>query len=176
MTPRFRRRPSPALVISILALALAVSGGATAIAVSDLAQDKRIAKRISTRVFKKAIQGPLPSRATLRGRFAVAGHRVKGPPAGDLVDESAVSFQVPLPAKPSLHAIGVNGTPTAECPGSASDPKAAPGNLCLYESASKGNNGITVVNLGRFGFSVFATHVPADTDYELEGSWAVKAP
>jgi hypothetical protein len=171
MTGLSRRRPSPALVISILALTLAVGGGATAIAISDSARDKKIALR----VFKKSIQGPLPSGATLRGRFAVAGHRVTGGATPDLIEESSVSFPVPLAHKPIVHAIGTNGAPTADCPGSGAAPKAAAGNLCLYEAVSTGNTGITLVNLSRFGFSFFATGVPANTNYELEGAWAVQA-
>jgi Collagen triple helix repeat (20 copies) len=65
----------------------------------------------------------LPSGATLTGdwAFATKGHAAY----------LQVSFPLRVVPKPSWHWIGKGG-PTADCPGSAADPKAAPGNLCFY--------------------------------------------
>ena len=49
MLRRFRRLPSPALVIASIALILAVGGGSFALAITDKKSDKRIAKRVSNR-------------------------------------------------------------------------------------------------------------------------------
>ena len=46
MIGRVRRVPSPALVISVIALVVAIGGGTFAIASSDSKQDKKIAKKV----------------------------------------------------------------------------------------------------------------------------------
>jgi hypothetical protein len=46
MLTRIKRLPSPALVIGVIALVVAVGGGAFAIASSDKQQDKKIAKKV----------------------------------------------------------------------------------------------------------------------------------
>jgi hypothetical protein len=58
------RRPSPALVISIIALVVAVGGGSAALAISDNAQDRKIAKKVAKNLvgashpFAKAVLKP----------------------------------------------------------------------------------------------------------------------
>jgi hypothetical protein len=53
MLSRFRRLPSPALVIASIALILAVGGGSFALAISDRKQDKKIAKRVANRQIRR---------------------------------------------------------------------------------------------------------------------------
>jgi hypothetical protein len=54
---RFRRLPSPALVIASIALILAVGGGSFALAITDKKSDKRIAKRVSNKQITKRAPG-----------------------------------------------------------------------------------------------------------------------
>jgi hypothetical protein len=53
MLSRFRRLPSPALVIASIALIVAVGGGSFALAISDKKQDKKIAKRVANRQIRR---------------------------------------------------------------------------------------------------------------------------
>lgn len=43
-----------------------------------------------------------------------------------------ISFNIPLSSEPELHYLAPGATPTPECPGSSAEPKAEPGQLCLY--------------------------------------------
>lgn len=67
----------------------------------------------------------LPSKATLTGDWAIAakGHSTY----------LAIDFPLQVTPEVSEHFIG-KGAPTTECPGSAENPEAAPGNLCIYAS------------------------------------------
>jgi len=77
------RRPSPALVISIIALVVAVGGGSAALAISDNAQDKRIAKRVAKNMvgashpFSKAVSVPGTGENT-KPLFKVGAFTFKG--------------------------------------------------------------------------------------------------
>src|SRR5205814_4441198 len=53
MLSRFRRLPSPALVIASIALIVAVGGGSFALAISDKKSDKRIAKRVAIKQIRR---------------------------------------------------------------------------------------------------------------------------
>jgi Collagen triple helix repeat (20 copies) len=73
--------------------------------------------------------GVLPAGQTIRGSFVVGGRAA-------VVDEAfynASSFGFILAAKPVPHYI--TGGPTAQCPGSKTNPQAQSGHLCLYEFA-----------------------------------------
>jgi hypothetical protein len=77
------RRPSPALVISIIALVLAVGGGSVALAISDNAQDRKIAKGVAKNLvgashpFAKAVPEPTTGENT-RTLFKVGPFTFKG--------------------------------------------------------------------------------------------------
>jgi|SRR5690242_3366715 len=121
------------------------------------------------------LNGPLGSGKTLTGVFATAGHKVN---AGDFVDESPITFQLPLSSAPTFNDLAPGASSTA-CPGSSSAPTATPGNLCLYETIRTGATGVTQVSpleLRRFGAAIFPTGVGAATNYEVDGVWAVTAP
>jgi hypothetical protein len=77
--------------------------------------------------------GILPSKHTILGYYSSDFQ-------ANLANQSnftTISFGASLPAAPAAppeNFIPVGHGPTANCPGSASDPQAAPGNLCLYET------------------------------------------
>lgn len=111
----------------------------------------------------------LPSGKTLRGIYAsqesVAGFH-----------DRAISFAFALPSAPVGHAVpkaGPNPDP-ASCPGTDTEPQAAPGHLCVYESAQNGVQGpLLLGNVGRFGFTT-SVYTPSG-GYSV-GTWAVTAP
>lgn len=86
--------------------------------------------------------------------------------------------------------MAVGGAPSAACPGSATDPQAAAGNLCVYESLNENANMSTPICAPasgsclptddyRHGFSVQAFWgggTTAGTDMGDTGTWAVTAP
>jgi hypothetical protein len=122
----------------------------------------------------------LPSGESLTGAYALIGHAAAvSERAG-----TAISFEIPLASAPTAHFIGKGTTPPAQCPGTPTNPKAAPGNLCIYESQSvnlsfqsfedpiTGSTGSTVQP---FGAEVVALSSAAG-NYDDSGSWAVTAP
>lgn len=127
--------------------------------------------------------GTLPSESTETGTWSY------GPLSGVERARVAISFPIPLAAggpEIPLHFI-VGGTPTtpeeiAACPGSKEEPKAAPGNLCVYEGSAFGNEfisegkpeGGTGEGAGQVGVvMVFGNE---EANGFAVGDWAVTAP
>jgi hypothetical protein len=120
----------------------------------------------------------LPSGQSLQGAFANIGRA-----AGFGRIGSAISFAIPLASPPIGHFIPVGGVAPAACPGTAAEPKAAPGHLCIYEGVASnvafesfedpvtGGTGSTTRTFGEevVGFSAAAG------DYDSSGSWALTA-
>jgi hypothetical protein len=117
---------------------------------------------------------------TLTGTFAIeytaaaAGNR----------GSSAITFPFQLASAPATNIIPVGGPPTANCPGSAGNPLAAPGNLCVYETQAVNISIICIARVGTnytcglsdvFGTSVFVTATAAGLT-SCVGSWAVTVP
>ncbi len=126
--------------------------------------------------------GPLPSGATIRGTYSIGTHQNT---AGEY-HNIGVSFGYTLASAPTGHFVAVGTTPPAQCPGSALNPQAAPGNLCVYE-AVEGNQASTptVFNpangttgtVGTVGFGVSVTGGASTGSNILSyGTWAVTAP
>jgi hypothetical protein len=120
----------------------------------------------------------LPAGKTEQGVYAATRTASSGLPAW-----AGVSFVIPLAAK--IPAAGVSfvapgGPPTAECPGSPSDPQAASGHLCIYEAANFNTSGPLVFNpdseegepgAGPYGFRFSPTL--KTSDWGGYGTWAV---
>jgi hypothetical protein len=115
----------------------------------------------------------LPAGATLRGMYGWADRISPG-----YKPVVPLSYAFPLPASPTINVIGIGGGPTVACPGTAANPQAAPGNLCVYQTRNDGNQAFLVLNEvqgGRFGAVLYFPAAPG-ADYEYEGTWAVTAP
>jgi hypothetical protein len=69
---RFRRLPSPALVIASIALILAVGGGSFALAISDKKQDKKIAKHVAIKQIHRLAHSLQVKHARIARRAKVA--------------------------------------------------------------------------------------------------------
>jgi hypothetical protein len=119
-----------------------------------------------------ALDGPLASGKTLRGNFSVAG---TNNPNG-FVDESSISFAIPLASAPTFNVRTPGSPANAACPGTPEQPEAAPGNACFYETNLTNTTGaLAFRNPGRFGVSFF-TPATALGSYLARGRWAVTAP
>lgn len=70
--------------------------------------------------------GTLPAGKTETGNWGFGGTAA--------FDVSALSFNVPLSEAPTLRFIETDGDDLTNCPGDATDPAAAPGQLCVYVS------------------------------------------
>lgn len=102
---------------------------------------------------------------TLRGRINVDQQAtVKEQIAGD-----SISFGFSLAATPTVEMIGV--TPSSNCPGDFSDPRAAPGYLCLYRR-TESNVGFVGVDPSPFGADL-TVKASAVGRFFYEASWAV---
>ena len=123
----------------------------------------------------------LPSGKTLAGAFGGASTVPMG------VFESAqasFSYPVPLATNPTVNRIQVGGGPTANCPGSLLNPKAAPGNLCLYLAYTIGASSMGLLSYGEDGGSDYRFGGVAYVDStctapcftSFSGTWAVTAP
>ncbi len=121
------------------------------------------------------LAGPLASGQTLTGTFGLGGHIG---PVSDFVQEEGITFQIPLASAPALNYVAPSGPATAHCPGSFSNPTATPGQICLYAVNQTGASGVGTLALtpNKFGVIVFPTGVAANTNYEVDGNWAVTAP
>ena len=122
----------------------------------------------------------LPSGATLRGVFEVAGTDT---PAVAGSAASAVSFVFPLAQAPEPHLVPEAGPPVAACPGSVGAPEALPGHVCVYIGSMSNASSIAisdpVTGIGpgssRFGIAISAVG-SFDSNYLVSGTWAVTAP
>jgi hypothetical protein len=127
-------------------------------------------------------KGVLPSNKSLTGSFGDVG-------SGQDFIGGPISFAVPIDFSPTV--ILEDAAPDNEnCPGSASDPKAEPGYLCVYPGYSfnitnsvlngwygASNGSSTCDNDGcRNGIMVYADVADPSEYAEISGSWAVTAP
>ncbi len=97
-----------------------------------------------------------------------AGQTLKGVWAVPATGQTGVSFAPVLGLAPNGQVVT---SATAECPGSAGDPKAAPGQLCVYVATGTVALFEPAGGTGALGFGVRETAAaPAS------GSWAVTAP
>jgi Collagen triple helix repeat (20 copies) len=129
----------------------------------------------------QGIPGPftsvLPAGKTLRGTFAVRGI------ATNTGEESvgAISFGFTLASAPTVHYINFGTPAPAECPGTATEPQATAGNLCVYEGVAPMNTTVRgefdavggANNIATtFGAVAYADAAAAGA-YRTRGSWAV---
>jgi hypothetical protein len=124
-----------------------------------------------------------PRRITLRGNYGVDFVAA----ANNQSAVSAVSLPQELPFAPSAplaNFIPGTGSSTVNCPGTAADPQAAPGHLCIYEraSANVGSRCITSVANGWLcdsadptGFAPLIRSAAAGRTFSI-GRWAVTLP
>jgi hypothetical protein len=126
--------------------------------------------------------GNLPSGKTVRGNFFMSGDAA----GADAEAVDSLSFVYTLAAAPAPHFITEGGASPPGCPGTADDPQAAPGQLCVYEKAAIGPVGTRdICGLGIAGSTCPGSNRWGAGVYELStgtgrfqsaGTWAVSAP
>lgn len=130
-----------------------------------------------TFTFNPALAVGPPRQLTMRGDWSISGVGLM---------TNSFSFPKQLPSPPAWSAANVipfQGAPTANCPGSVTDPQAAPGQLCLYERVRHGATGVQVFNpstngngTSAHGFTIFANTTAGVANGVSYGTWAVTAP
>jgi hypothetical protein len=178
--------PSPAMVVALIALFVALGGtgyaARTAIFSSPTkAQIIRIVKRVAPTLNVKsaASLSTLPSGHSESGMFATGDGTA--PTAGGGWIGVSISYPRPLPAAiPDANIINVAGTSAAHCPGPG---HADPGFLCLYNT-DKQNLGVTYfysddgsrfpAKMGTLGVMLY-WYVTVGPAY-AGGTWTVTAP
>jgi hypothetical protein len=126
----------------------------------------------------------LPSGATVVGTYDVHGSL---PYVNHYRLHAAISFGYTMPAQLVTNVIAPNGAPTSACPGTADQPQAAPGNLCIYRQDLLENNVADVLlytptgggDYLTSGFTGDMVEVVANwPNYPTEagGTWAATAP
>ena len=132
---------------------------------TNLSADK-LDRRDSTEFFPG---GNLPS-GTIRGVYDIIW---TADAAGESHSDS-ISFGFTLMVAPVPHVVD-DGVPTAECPGSASQPEAAPNHLCVYVSNADLVGGPRVEPAPtRYGAVVRVESGGAGRNF-VSGTWAVTA-
>ena len=184
--------PRPATVIATAALVVAMSGGAFAagtlingasIKNGSIPGNKLVPHTLSgaqidvSRLGTVPLPAVLPRHQSLSGLYAVEG-------TGH-VNESAVSFLIPLSRAPVAVFVPPGAPPPPECPGSVARPKAMPGDLCVYAfDLSAGTTpqvfdplaaGSLANRLG-FGMALYQPSGNVGTYVYSSGTWAVTAP
>jgi hypothetical protein len=121
--------------------------------------------------------------ASNRSEFGVFGIDFPATAAGQ-AGISAISFHPPLAVAPTPIIIPLGGVPPVNCPGTVSDPRAAPGYLCLYETTTaniasrtvfKNVGGIVFGEADKIGAAYWVLTTGAGRAYSV-GVWAVTAP
>jgi hypothetical protein len=197
------RRPSPALVISIVAIFVALGGtGYAAIKItgkqikdSSLTGKDVKNRSLTKKDFKGSVTGPrgaqgaqggtgptgpagpftdtLPSGKTLRGVYLIQGRST----AAGASYGDAVSFAFTLSSSPTAHVVPFVGPRPPGCPGTDSDPQASPGHLCVYETdRANATPPDLSTSRPRFGFEYTVDTPTTATAFYAKGSWAVTAP
>jgi hypothetical protein len=106
-------------------------------------------------------------------------------PEGQTTTWIPISFSIPLAATVQVHLLKESASPTPECPGSAAEPLAAKGNLCVYEtafvegeytyeSAMNVETGAIGTESAKVGANLFLKEI--EEGVVTRGDWAVTAP
>ena len=123
--------------------------------------------------------GSLPSGATETGAWSFAGIGAEGTQLGNL-NSAQVSFTIPLSAPLSVsnsHYIPPGEAGTVEptnCPGTVEEPKAAPGQLCVYAKFAQEVAAQIIEPLGTSG--ALLLFLVSNSKANGGGSWAVSGP
>jgi hypothetical protein len=187
-----RFHPSPALVISLIALFVALGGTSYAaialkipknsVGTAQLKNGAVTAPKLNSAVLKSYLKagGTLPSGATETGQWGGGGFA--GADGGGGTDYAISSFAIPLAyAISGSHAIYVSGSSATHCSGAG---HADAGYLCVYGDDVEGaiptsNNIYNPVTAGTgaaatgFGIVLQASSVGAWT---ISGTYTVTAP
>jgi hypothetical protein len=130
----------------------------------------------------QGVPGPLletlPSGKTEIGKY----YALDNPAPSGQYAVDVISFQFPLPSKPTDHYLPPGGAATPDCPGSTDSPQAAPGQLCIYSKVRAGvqttfdTDGMGIDRLDRYGLAVNVVSSGSSGVFYDVGTWAATAP
>ncbi len=197
------RKPSPALLVAILALIVALSGVAYAavklpkgsVGTKQLKNNAVVSSKVKNGSlqaadFKTPPAGPTgpagatgPAGTQAFGGAIPSGTVLRGTFAGILQHNDSAAAQIresfyfggEMSATPVLHWIPSGGIAPPECPGNATTPTAQRGHICFYAEASSNVVAPTALVAKPFGMSLQWSS-PADGQALVSGTWAVTAP
>lgn len=170
-----RRWKAVALLAAGMAVGVVMVGTPAGAHVSSWAHNwnKHIKPKADKRYVKKSAV------KTIQGAYAA------GLQAASTSDDGwdSISFGFQLASAPIDHFIPDGAAPPAGCPGSAVNPKAAPGHLCVYESSSQNRDSVIIFSTAtgapsvasRWGAGIWIIPAAAGNAYSY-GTWAVTAP
>jgi hypothetical protein len=124
--------------------------------------------------------GTLPEGTTIRGFYDIEW-------TADVAEDyqaQPISFGYALQSEPVAHYIAVGETAPAECPGTAQNPQAAPGHLCVYEFFAKNIDtfnseyvcGLEYCPAAERSGASLSVRSAAAGFATVRGQWAVTAP
>jgi hypothetical protein len=197
----WRRRPSPAMVLACLALAVALGGTGYAAIVLP-------ANSVGTKQIKNnAVNSSKVANGSLLGADFRAGQIPAGPagpagpggvagPAGPFPDtlptgktirgayniggtaaaagalaNTSISFIFPFATTPTVKIVLQGAAAPAECTGNATSPQAQAGFLCIYEESRTNSVGVTLNAVQRSGATIFTNSSAAGGFFSF-GAWA----
>jgi hypothetical protein len=120
MLARIRRLPSPALVISAIALIVAVGGGAFAIAASDNNKDKKIAKKVANEQITRRAAGLTVKHAATAATATNAVHATSAnnaAPIGSAGGNLSGNYPSPTIAPGAVHGATIGCPPGTSADG-----------------------------------------------------------
>ena len=94
----------------------------------------------------------------------------------------SISFGFELASAPTPHYVASGAVPPAECPGTAANPIALPGHLCLYEWSQFNASGFTFIGADqvnaatRWGVALLLQSASPSLNFYSRGTWVVTAP
>jgi hypothetical protein len=189
-----RMRPSPALVISLIALFVALGGTSYAAIVTlpknsvgtpQIKNGAVTAPKLKSSVLATYLKigGTLPSGVTETGDWGFGTDSAGGVGVASEMWQTT-SFPIPLAsALDGNHVIYVTGQSATHCAGAG---HADAGYLCVYQNSIEGANTPTNSSIftpegsgypgtGKYGFALRLA-APVQGSYLAHGSWAVTAP
>jgi hypothetical protein len=114
--------------------------------------------------------GTLPSGKTESGNWAY------GPAEEGTIGFASIAFGIPLTSAPTFVYVEAPGEEEESCPGTAAEPKAKAGVLCLYQAGFKNATILGPEEVSPKNGALFAFQVGAGESGYAYGSWAVTAP
>jgi hypothetical protein len=134
-----------------------------------------------TFLFNPAAAPGDPRRITLKGVYSAGAFAAEA--GHSLVSNFSFGRTLPAaPAAPAVNVVPFGGPATANCPGSFDDPRAMPGQLCLYERSRTNVEVIQIANaagdldVADTVGAHFAIRAAAAGAASVSGVWAVAIP
>lgn len=201
MKSLWRHRPSPALVLACLALAVALGGtgyAAIVLPANSVGTVQLKNNAVNTLKVKNGslLKGDFKAGQIPAGPAGPAGPGGAAGPAGPFPDalpagktvrgafnlggtaaaagalaNTSISFIWPFTTAPTVRIVLQGAAAPAECPGNATSPQAQSGFLCIYEESRTNSVGVTLNAVQRSGATIFTNSSAAGGFFSF-GAWA----